>query len=236
MTGRLRYFLNKVTGKGRTRLLIMFSGQGSNMRAITSHLIRGKIAAQLVAVISDRGDAPGLKYARGHSPATEVVAKSRYKEKSAFNEVLGDTVASYAPDLIALAGFMSILSAEFLSRFSGRVLNIHPALLPRFKGLNTHERVIETGASEHGCTTHFVSEELDAGPYVLQESFPLHRNNLNGKLLAERVLALEHQIYPATIQLFCEGRLRMEAGKALLDGKVLQKPLPLSAIGRTVVT
>ena len=236
MTGRYRCFLNKETEKGRTRLLVMISGRGSNMRAITSHLERGKTAAQLVAVISDRDDAPGLQYARIHSPATGVVAKSCYREKSAFNEALGDAVASYEPDLIALAGFMSILNAEFLSRFSGRVLNIHPALLPDFKGLNTHQRVIEAGASEHGCTTHFVSEELDAGPCVLQERFSLHRkrNNLNSKVLAERVLALEHQIYPATIQLFCDGRLRMEAGKALVDGKVLHKPMPLSAIGKTV--
>ena len=146
--------MNEETEKGRTRLLIMISGHGSNMRAITARLIYGKIAAQLVAVISERDDAPVLQYARDHGSATEVVQKPLWGE-SAFNEALGGAVASYEPDLIALAGFMSILSAEFLSRFSGRVLNIPPSLLPDFKGLNTHQRVIKAGASEHGCITAF---------------------------------------------------------------------------------
>ncbi len=213
----------------------MISGRGSNMRAIVSRVKEGQIAAQLVGVISDQDDAPGLKYARDQNLATEVVAKSRHKKRSDFNEALGIAVSSYAPDLIALAGFMSILSAEFLSRFPGRVLNIHPALLPRFKGLNTHERVIQSGASEHGCTTHFVSAEVDAGPRVLQERFPLlniQHNDLDGKVLSARVLDLEHRVYPATIQLFCDGRLKMEEGQAFMDGEKLTDPLSLSAIGQ----
>jgi phosphoribosylglycinamide formyltransferase-1 len=148
-------------------------------------------------------------------------------DRAEYDRLLSSSVSQYSPALIALAGFMRILSAEFVARFAGRILNIHPSLLPKYAGMHTHRRVLEAREAEHGVTVHFVTEQLDGGPPVLQARVPILPGDTEA-LLSERVLIQEHIIYPLAVNWFCQGRLRCEAGKALLDGRPLNAPVQIS--------
>jgi phosphoribosylglycinamide formyltransferase-1 len=186
------------------RVVILISGRGSNMEAIVNSRPREEIAA----VVSNRPDAPGLAAARALGVPAKVVHDHAFGSREAFDAALGDLIEAHRPDLVALAGFMRILTSGFIERFRGRMLNIHPSLLPSFTGLHTHARALEAGVKIHGCTVHFVTEKLDGGPIVVQAAVPVLPGD-DEQRLAARVLEQEHRIFPAAIAWFLDGRLRL---------------------------
>jgi phosphoribosylglycinamide formyltransferase 1 len=193
------------------RIVILISGRGSNMRSIVEACEHERWPAHVVAVVSNRPHAPGLDFAAQHGIATAVVDHQAFASREAFDKALGDAIDAQAPDLVALAGFMRILGTGFVRRYEGRMLNIHPSLLPAFPGLHTHRRAIAAGCKLAGATVHFVTTELDHGPIVLQAAVPLLPDD-DEYALAERVLAKEHVIYPRAVRWFVQGQLRSEHG------------------------
>ena len=190
-------------------IVILISGRGSNMEAIVRARIPG---ARIAAVISNRPGAGGLAFARAHGIAAEVVDHTAYPDRSAFDAALAACIDAHAPELVVLAGFMRVLSHDFVRRYEGRLLNIHPSLLPSFPGLHTHRRALETGVRVHGATVHFVTAELDDGPIVIQAAVPVLQGD-DEDALAARVLAQEHRIYPQAVRWFVEDRLSVRAGR-----------------------
>jgi len=193
------------------RVVVLLSGRGSNLRAI----VGARLPIEIVAVIGNRPQAEGLAYARERGLTAVVLDHTEYPDRAAFDARLADEVAQHRPDLVVLAGYMRILSPAFIARFEGRLLNIHPALLPMFPGLNTHERALAEGVKIHGCTVHFVTVELDHGPIVAQAAVPVRADD-TPDTLAARVLAQEHRIYPQAIRWFAEGRLVNVDGRVTL--------------------
>jgi phosphoribosylglycinamide formyltransferase-1 len=183
----------------KKRLVILISGRGSNMRSIIDAASRGELDVDIAAVISNRPAAPGLDFAASAGIATQVVDHKSYDSRESFDAAMASTIDSYQPDFVILAGFMRILTAGFVEHYAGRLINIHPSLLPKFKGLHTHERAIEAGEKEHGASVHFVTAELDDGPVILQASVPVLADD-NADTLAARVLEQEHLLYPAAIK------------------------------------
>ncbi len=188
------------------RIVILISGRGSNMDAI----FRADIPLRIAAVISNNPDAAGLQTARSRNIATAVVDHRQFSSRVDFDDALATAIDSYHPGLVVLAGFMRILGDAFVTRYSGRMLNIHPSLLPAFPGLHTHRRAIAAGARIHGCTVHYVTPELDHGPIVIQAAVPVLADDTEDTL-AERVLSEEHRIYPQALRWFSEGRLALTA-------------------------
>ena len=186
-------------------IVILISGRGSNMEA----LLNAKLPARIAAVISNNPAARGLGTATARGIAAEVVDHRVFPNRAAFDAALAQAIDRHRPDLVVLAGFMRILTAEFIQRYRGRILNIHPSLLPEFPGLDTHRRALAAGARVHGCTIHFVSPEVDGGPIVAQASVPVVAGDTEDSLAA-RVLAEEHRLYPEVVRWFCEDRLRLE--------------------------
>lgn len=186
-------------------LVVLISGRGSNLRA----LLDARLPVRFAGVISDRPQAGGLDIARRHGVPTAVVEHRAFASREAFEAALEQEIARHGPDLIALAGFMRILSGGLTRRFDGRMLNIHPSLLPAFTGLHTHRRALEEGVRIHGCTVHFVTPELDAGPIVCQAAVPVLTGD-DEESLAARVLAEEHRIYPQAVRWFAEDRLMLD--------------------------
>jgi phosphoribosylglycinamide formyltransferase-1 len=201
---------------------ILISGSGTNLQAFIDAARDGSLDLNIAVVVSNRPDAYGLVRARDAGIATE--RNEDYPDRAAFDEALVDTLAKYKPGLLILAGFMRILTGQFVKRFEGMILNIHPALLPKFPGLNTHQRVIDAGETMHGSTVHFVTEELDAGPRILQGRVPVLADDTASRLSA-RVQAVEHKIYPQAAALFASGRLEFKDGKSWLDGARLDEPV-----------
>lgn len=185
--------------KSKAKLVVLISGRGSNMVSILNAIEHDDLPATIVAVISNRPDAPGIDYADKAGIATVVVDHSQFNSREQFDQQLANTIDGYAPDLVILAGFMRILTADFVSHYAHRLVNIHPSLLPKFKGLHTHQRAIEANETEHGATVHFVTEELDGGPIVLQARIPVFDDD-DADSLAKRVLVQEHQLYPNAIR------------------------------------
>jgi len=202
------------------RLLVLISGGGSNLQSFIDACAAGSLQAQLVAVISNRAGVKGLDRAAAAGIPNILVDHRAFDSREGFDQSLGDVIESFAPDLVILAGFMRILTPEFVHRFLGKLINIHPSLLPAYPGLHTHQRAIDAGDKQAGATVHFVTPELDGGPSVLQAQVPVLPDD-SADSLAQRVLEFEHRIYPAAVQWFCQGRLRMENGVALLDGNAL---------------
>lgn len=202
------------------RILVLISGSGSNLQAILDGCAGGKIAGQVVGVISNKADAYGLVRAREAGVATAILAQQQFANREEYDVALLALMADYQPDLVVLAGFMRILSADLVRHFAGRMINIHPSLLPKYQGLHTHQRAIEAGDDEHGASVHFVTEELDGGPVILQARVPIFEGD-SADEVAARVQVQEHSIYPLVVQWFCEGRLQMREGSAFLDGKQL---------------
>lgn len=193
------------------RIVVLISGRGSNMEAIVHACAREQWPARVVAVIASRADAAGLQFARSLGIATAVVDHRAHAARETFDAALAEAVDAHAPDLLLLAGFMRILGPAFVRRFEGRMLNIHPSLLPAFPGLHTHRRVLEAGCKVSGATVHFVTADLDHGPIVVQSVVPVLPDD-DERALAARVLAGEHVIYPLAVSWFVRGTLRVEHG------------------------
>jgi len=208
------------------RIVVLVSGRGSNLKAIAARADAGELPVRIEAVVSDRADAGALEWAGGRGIATSVLSPGDFPDRESYGRALGDIVASHAPQLVVLAGFMRILSDEFVLRFSGRMLNIHPSLLPKYAGLHTHRRALEAGDREHGASVHFVTPELDGGPVVLQAKVPVLPGD-DEDSLAARVLREEHVIYPQSIGWFAAGRLAFRDGAAWLDARRLEAPVVL---------
>lgn len=193
-------------------IVILISGRGSNMEAVVRAAQAQQWPARIAAVISNKPDAGGLAFAASCGIPTAVVANKEFATREAFDAALQKVVDSFAPDLVVLAGFMRILTAPFVEHYAGRMLNIHPSLLPLFPGLHTHEQALAAGHAEHGASVHFVTAELDHGPVVAQARIPVHPGD-TPDTLATRLLAEEHKLYPYAIRLFIEDRLRIEGGR-----------------------
>jgi phosphoribosylglycinamide formyltransferase-1 len=191
------------------RIVILISGRGSNMQAIVRRCAQDGWPAQVAAVIANRSDAAGLAFAREHGIATAVVEHRAHASREAFDHALAAAIDAQRPDLVVLAGFMRILGPGFVRRYDGRLLNIHPSLLPAFPGLHTHRRVLEAGCKVSGATVHFVTADLDHGPIVMQSVVPVLAGDDEASL-AERVLATEHRIYPRSVEWFVRGSLRVD--------------------------
>ena len=204
----------------RCRLVVLISGGGSNLQALIDAAATGGLAADIACVFSNRADAGGLARAAKAGIATEVLSHRDYASREAFDAELAQRIDAHAPDLVILAGFMRILSTGFVRHFHGRLLNIHPSLLPNYPGLDTHRRALEAGDAKAGATVHFVTEELDGGPPVVQAEVPVLPGDTPASL-AERVLAQEHRIYPLAVQWFAGGRLELRDHHAWLDGAQL---------------
>lgn len=198
------------------RIVILISGRGSNMLSILDAVAAGRLSAQVAAVISNRPEAAGLEAALTHGIPAYVVDHRNYGDRAAFDAALAEMIDAFTPDLVVLAGFMRILTPAFVQRYGGRMLNIHPSLLPSFTGLHTHRRALKAGVRVHGCTVHFVTSELDHGPIVIQAAVPVLDGD-DESTLAARVLAQEHVVYPRAIRWFVEGRLRIVDGRVALD-------------------
>ena len=193
-------------------IVILISGRGSNMEAIVRARAAQQWPARIAAVISNKPDARGLAFAASHGIPTAVVPNKEFPTRAAFDAALQETIDRFAPDLVVLAGFMRILTAPFVEHYAGRMLNIHPSLLPLFPGLHTHRQALDAGVAEHGATVHFVTAELDHGPAVIQARIPVLPGDTEDSL-AERLLAEEHVIYPKAVRLFIEDRLSIENGE-----------------------
>jgi phosphoribosylglycinamide formyltransferase-1 len=202
---------------------VLISGRGSNMLALEQATRDGRIDGRIVAVVTDRADAPGLASARGLGLEAAVL-EPRGLDRAAYGRRLAEHLETSGAELVALAGFMRILDGGFVRRWQGRLLNIHPSLLPDYRGLHTHRRVLEAGEKWHGCTVHFVIEELDAGPAVIQGRLAI-RPRESEESLSARVQRLEHIIYPQAVGWFADGRLAWRDGAALFDGR--PRPAPI---------
>lgn len=186
-------------------IVVLISGRGSNMEA----LLQAQLPCRIAAVISNKPDAAGLEVARAHGIATAVVPHKDYPSREAFDAALAETVDRYQPDLVVLAGFMRILTADFVNRYAGRLVNIHPSLLPAFPGVNTHARALQEGVKIHGCTVHLVTADLDHGPIIIQAAVPVLPDD-DEERLAARVLREEHRIYPQAVRWLCKGHIELD--------------------------
>jgi phosphoribosylglycinamide formyltransferase 1 len=213
------------------QVVILISGRGSNMRSLIEHSRDPGAPYTVCRVFSDKSDAAGLELARGLGVPAQALPAAKTTDRAAYDRALAAAIQVYSPSLIVLAGFMRILSARFVRDFAGKILNIHPSLLPKFPGLHTHRRALEAHESEHGATVHFVTERLDCGPGIIQARVAVAADDDEASLAA-RVQALEHRIYPVAVRWFCEGRLRYDAGCAWLDGRLLREPVQFSGAER----
>lgn len=205
-----------------SRVVVLISGNGSNLQALLSQQQLDQLGGEIVAVISNKADAYGLTRAKAAGISSEVIANADFANRAAFDHALMAAIDRHQPHLVVLAGFMRILTSDFVNHYQNRLLNIHPSLLPRYPGLDTHAKAIANNDENHGCSVHFVTEEVDGGPVVLQARVPVFADDTPDSL-AERVQVQEHAIYPLVVRWFNEGRLVMQQGAAFLDGALLPK-------------
>jgi phosphoribosylglycinamide formyltransferase-1 len=215
----------------RQSIAILISGRGSNMRTLIERSRAEGAVYSVAAVISDKADAAGLDTARSLGIPARALSAAKGIERTDYDGALAAAIEERSPSLIVLAGFMRILSVGFVDRFAGKILNIHPSLLPKYPGLHTHRRAIEAQETEHGATVHFVTEQLDGGPRVIQARVPVVAGDTEATL-SRRVQVQEHFIYPLAVDWFCGGRLRYEAGAAWLDGRLLSEPVQIADLER----
>jgi phosphoribosylglycinamide formyltransferase-1 len=202
----------------RARFVILVSGQGSNMQAIVQACQSGRCSAEVVAVLASRAQTGGITWAATQNIPTEIVPHADFASREAFDEALAQKIDAYAPDYVLLAGFMRVLTPAFVARYAGRLINIHPSLLPAFPGLHTHAQALAKGVQTHGCTVHFVTPVLDHGPIIAQGVVPVLARD-TPESLAARVLAVEHRVYPAVAAWLAEGRVRLCADQRVeVDG------------------
>ena len=197
-------------------LIVLISGNGSNLQAIIDQIEQGQLAVQISAVISNRADAYGLTRARQHHIPTHIIDHHNYADRESFEQALSEVIEDYQPDLIVLAGFMRILTTAFVEKYLGKMINIHPSLLPRYQGLNTHARVLQANEEEHGATVHYVVPELDSGPVILQARVPVLPTD-TPQTLEQRVHDAEYQIYPEAIRRIALGQLSFRNGEVYYD-------------------
>lgn len=203
------------------RVVVLISGGGTNLQALIDACAAGELSAEIAAVVSNRPGAGGLERAERAGIPARSLDHTPYRDRESFDRDLRELIDSYQPDLVVLAGFMRILTPALTDHYRGRMLNIHPSLLPKYQGLHTHRRALEAGDREHGVTVHFVTDELDGGPPVIQARVPVLPGD-DEQRLAARVLEQEHRVYPLAVQWFAQGRLRMHNGRSMLD----DQPLP----------
>lgn len=211
----------------KTRCVVLISGRGSNLSAILQATRASDYPAMVVGVVSNKAEAAGLQLARDGGIPVSVVPNADYPDRASYDQALQSAVDAYAPDLVILAGFMRILTPGFVAHYAGRIINIHPSLLPSFTGLHTHQRALDTGVRLHGCTVHFVTAELDHGPIIVQAAVPVHDDD-DAETLAARVLALEHRLYPQAVRWFAENRLHI-IGERVRVARARQSELPITA-------
>jgi len=211
-------------------VVILISGRGSNLQAMLEETRTGKLPIEIRAVISNNPAAEGLQRARAAGVPAEIIDHRDYAERSQFDAVLMQAIDQHAPRLVILAGFMRILGEAFIRHYAGRLLNIHPSLLPAFKGINTHARALAAGAAQHGASVHFVTNDLDGGPVIVQASVPVRAGD-TADTLAARVLHEEHRILPLAIRWFAEERLSIRNGQVLLDGAIRPEQGLITTIG-----
>lgn len=216
-------------------IVVVISGSGRNLQVLLDAAAAGRLSVDIRAVISNKPDAKGLQRAQLAGVPTAVVDHTDYASREAFDSALADCIDSFQPELVVLAGFMRILTPEFTARYAGKMLNVHPSLLPNYRGLNTYQRVLDDGGSQHGVSIHFVTAELDGGPVVLQASTDIiSADTVN--TLEERVHQQELVIYPAAIEAFAQGRLRLVDGQAMLDNQALIQPIVVHEPSKLVAT
>lgn len=208
----------------RLPIAILISGRGSNMQAIAERAAAHELPVEVRLVLSDQPAAAGLQTAAAMRLPTQVLSPRGFADKAAYERALAASIVERGAKLVILAGFMRILSARFIAAFSGRILNVHPSLLPKYRGLHTHRRVLEAGERVHGVSIHFVTEELDGGPVIVQARVPVHAGDTE-ETLSARVQRQEHRIYPLAIDWFARGRLVLRDNCAWLDGKRLDQPV-----------
>lgn len=204
-------------GKARKRVAVLISGRGSNMAALVAAAREQDFPAEIVAVLSNKADAAGLSFARDNGVPAFAVPSRDYKDRRAHEAALDEVLAEIAPDIVCLAGYMRLMSADFVERREGRMINIHPALLPSFVGLDTHARALEAGVRIHGCSVHFVTAGMDEGPIIGQAAVPVLPSDTE-ETLAARVLEAEHRLYPLALRKLAQGEVRMEGGRAIFSG------------------
>jgi len=209
---------------GKLPITVLISGGGTNLQAIIDVCQRSEINAEVNAVVSDQPDAFGLQRADRAGIATRVLPGSAFPDRVSYDRALGELLDELNPQLVVLAGFMRILTGPLVRAWSGRMLNVHPSLLPAYRGLHTHRRVLDAGESHHGTSVHFVTEELDGGPIIAQARIAIGPEDTE-ETLNRRVQALEHRMYPAVIGWFADGRLRMVGDRVELDGRLLERPI-----------
>ncbi len=216
----------------RTRVGILISGRGSNMAALVAAAADPRYPAEIVLVLSNRPDAAGLAHANAAGVATAIVDHTRFgKDREAFERAMQEVLVAHGVELLCLAGFMRLLTPWFIAQWDGRMINIHPALLPAFKGLDTHERALATGVKLHGATVHFVVPEMDSGPIIAQAAVPVMDDDTPSRLAA-RVLAAEHRIYPLALRWVAEGRVSLAAGRCRIAGAFVDDAVLIAPSGR----
>lgn len=202
------------------KIAVLVSGSGSNLQALIDAQQRGELAVNIAVVVSNRPSAKGLSRAQQVGIPTQVVDHTQFHSRTAFDKAMMLTLDQYQPDLLVLAGFMRILTPEFVGHYQGRMMNIHPSLLPHYPGLHTHQRVLEAGDAFHGVTVHFVTDQLDGGPPIIQAKIAVRAED-TAESLAGRVLQQEHRIYPLAVQWFAEDRLHLSGSRCVLDNELL---------------
>jgi len=210
-------------------VVILLSGTGTNFSAIAARVRAGTLPIEIRAVVTDRPEAEGLRRAQALDITTHALPPRDYADRRLHDEALMAAIDSHSPALVVLAGYMRIFTAPLVRHYADRMLNIHPSLLPQFRGLDTHQRALSAGASEHGCSVHFVTEELDGGPVVAQAPVPIHADDTPATLAA-RVHAAEHRLYPQVLEWFATGRLRCNSGNIQFDGQPLNAPFRLEKL------
>lgn len=216
----------------RCQIVVLISGRGSNLKALIEAIEEGLIQGNISSVISSSEQAEGLQFAKNAGIPSVVLVPDQYKSRNRYDQALSEIIDQYTPNLIALAGFMRILSDEFVLRYSGRLINIHPSRLPKHRGLHTHQKVLQAKDNEHGASVHFVTPELDGGPVILQSSLSVKAKHTEQSLAAD-VLEQEHIIYPRVVRWFCEQRLRLQNTQVFVDGDPLTIPLQLNELSST---
>jgi phosphoribosylglycinamide formyltransferase-1 len=210
-------------------IVVLISGNGSNLQALMDAVAHEALPVEIRAVISNRANAEGLARARRAGITTHTLEHGSYPDRDSFDAALMKIIDGHRPELVVLAGFMRILTQGFVEHYSGRLINIHPSLLPELPGLDTHRRAIEAGKSEHGASVHFVTPQVDGGPVILQARVALEPGD-TPESLNSRVLSREHIIYPLVLRWFAEGRLRLLGNQVILDGAALSRPLLLESL------
>lgn len=201
-------------------IVVLISGSGTNLQAIIDQCSEGKIPGNINAVISNKAGAFGLERAQKADIKGHALSHKDFDSRELYDQALIQVIDEYKPDVVVLAGFMRILTADFVEHYKGKLINIHPSLLPKYQGLNTHQRAIDAKDEEHGCSVHFVTEELDGGPVILQAKVPVFEED-NADELAQRVHVQEHLIYPLVVKWMCQGRLTMKSDGAYMDNQLL---------------